>query len=266
MDLEWGQKKVEMSEREPTPFDDAELYDRLFGDFDYGIDYYVEQARAVDGPVLDLCCGTGRVLLPLLRAGVDADGVDGFPAMLEVARRKAAAEGFTPSLELSDMRGFRLPRRYALIVIPFNSIVHNLTAEDQLATLRTCREHLLPGGRLVFDTFFPGAEWFAQPQGEPQFEHEIPHPETGLPVQVYDTRTLDPVAQTQRSEVEVRELGPEGEVVRSHRSWTTIRWIFKAELELLLRLAGYSRWEIVRGFDGAPLTGATEPMLVTAWA
>jgi SAM-dependent methyltransferase len=251
---------------QPTPFDDADLYDLLFHNFDYGIDFYLAEAGAAGGPVLDVACGTGRILLPLLRAGVDADGLDAFPAMLEGARRKAAAEGFAPALHQAEMREFRLPRRYARIFIPFNSYVHNLTQEDQIAALRTCREHLLPGGRLVFDIFYPGPDYLTQPQGEPQLEGEIAHPETGLPIRMYDTRFLEPVEQRQRSENEVRELDGNGEVLRSRRSRTEIRWIFKPEMELLLRLAGFSRWEIARAFDRTPLTGTTEPMLVTAWA
>src|SRR5204862_7835775 len=111
--------ELPMDPPDATPFDDAGLYDLLFEGFDYGVAFYLAQAREAGGPVLDLCCGTGRVLLPLLRAGVDADGVDAFPAMLEAARRKARAEGFAPELTRAEMREFRLPRRYALIIIPF---------------------------------------------------------------------------------------------------------------------------------------------------
>ena len=53
----------------PTPFDDGELYDILLGDFDYGLDFYVDLARRAGGPVLDIGCGTGRVMLPCLQAG-----------------------------------------------------------------------------------------------------------------------------------------------------------------------------------------------------
>ena len=116
---------------------------------------------------------------------------------------------------------------------------------------------------------FDDAEQFdllGSPQGEPQFEGEVLHPETGLPVRMYDARTFDLVRQVQYSRNEVREIGADGEVARVHRSETALRWIYPSELELLLRLAGYSRWEIARGFDGAPLTGATEPVIVTARA
>jgi len=249
----------------PTPFDDAALYDLLFTGFDYGLDFYLEQATKANGPVLDLCCGTGRVLLPLLRAGVDVDGADGFPAMLDAARLKAHAAGYQPRLYQQAMRVFRTERQYALIAIPFNSFVHNLTAEDQVATLRACREHLLPGGKLVFDVFFPGPDYRSQPQVEPDLELERVLPETGNVLQAYDLRTLDQVEQLQHSVNEIRELSPAGDVVRVRKTQTTIRWIHKQEMTLLLTLAGFSRWEITRAFDEEPLTGATEPMLVAAW-
>jgi SAM-dependent methyltransferase len=253
-----------MNEGTPTPFDDGALYDRLCDSLDYGIEFYVSQAKAARGPVLEVACGTGRILLPMLRAGVDADGLDAAPAMLEQARVKASAEGFHPALHQSLMREFHLPRRYALVAITFNSYVHNLTQEDQIATLRTCREHLLPGGKLVFDIFFPGAEMFAMAASGPVLEGEFTDPATGHRLQMYDDRTLDPVAQTQHSENEVRELDLDGNLVRMHRSATDLRWVYPSEMALLLRLAGFNRWEIT-GFNGEPLTGTLEPMVVAAW-
>src|SRR5437016_650825 len=63
---------------EPSPFDDGELYDIICQGLDYDIDFYAGLARAAKGPVLDIACGTGRVLLPLLQAGIEVDGVDLF--------------------------------------------------------------------------------------------------------------------------------------------------------------------------------------------
>src|SRR4051812_48170162 len=110
---------------EPTPFDDGELYDLFCRGLTYGIDFYVGLARAAGGPVLDVCCGTGRVTLPCLEAGADADGLDLSAAMLSTFRQKAAALGKTPNLYQGDMSDFRLPRRYALVMITFNAFVHN---------------------------------------------------------------------------------------------------------------------------------------------
>jgi SAM-dependent methyltransferase len=253
-----------VAEGERTPFDDAELYDLLLGELDYGIDFYRERALAAGGPVLDVACGTGRVLLPLLAAGVAADGLDLSPALLARAREKARGAGFQPALFEADMRNFRLPQRYSRVFVTFNAFVHNLTQADQLATLRNCRDHLLPEGALVFDLFYPGAEYFAEPQGVPVLEHEVTHPTTGHRFQLYDTRTLERLEQIQRSAIEVRELDAQGELVCVHPSRTATRWIYKPEMELLLAAAAFARFEITN-LAGEPLSGRSEPMVVTAW-
>lgn len=250
---------------EQTPFDDGALYDLVCGGIDFDHAFYLGLAKAARGPVLDVCCGTGRILLPCLQAGVDIEGLDLFPAMLGRLREKAAALGLNPVLHQADMAGFRLAGRYALIVIPFNAIVHNLTTDAQLACLRSCREHLLPGGLLAFDTCFPGQAWIGTPSGTRNLEGELPHPVTGLPVRMWDTRTFDRVNQIQHSFNEIEVLDAAGRVVETHRSRTTLRWIYKGEMELLLRAAGFARWEIMGDFAGRPLVNETDALIVKAW-
>jgi SAM-dependent methyltransferase len=248
-----------------SPFDDAELYDVFFSNFDFDREFYLDLAKRARGPVLELACGTGRILIPCLQAGVDIDGLDLYPAMLEVLRMKAAALRLDARLYTSDMQRFSLPRKYALAFIAFNGFVHNLTTQSQLGTLRSCREHLLPEGILVFNIFYPGMEYLGGPQGTPVLEGEVPHPVTGLPVRMYDTRTLNRIEQVQHSCVEIRELNADGTVEATHFSETDMRWTFKPEMELLLAAAGFSRWEIYGGFELRPLTAENDLMIVFAW-
>lgn len=135
----------------PTPFDDGELYDILLGELAYGLEFYTGLAKRAAGPVLDIGCGTGRVMLPCLQSGLDIDGLD-------------ISEPMLARLYHADMSEFRLPRRYALIMIPFNSFRHILTQETQIRCLERCREHLLWGGMLVFDGAFPGLHWIGAPE------------------------------------------------------------------------------------------------------
>ena len=250
---------------EPTPFDDGALYDAIMGSLDYGLDFYLRLARATTGPVLDVACGTGRILLPCLQAGVDVDGLDLFPGMIAQLKKKAAALGLRPSVFEADMRSFRLGRRYALIMIPFNAFVHCLTTEEQIAALVCCREHLLPGGMLAFDTFFSGPAIIIATDNTRVLELETTHPETGAPLRVYDARSFDRVAQIQDSQMEIEVLDPAGNVTATHRSRTAIRWIYKGEMELLLRVAGFDRWKISGGFDGRPLEKETDSLIVQAF-
>jgi SAM-dependent methyltransferase len=246
---------------ERSPFEDGELYDALFSELRYDVEFYLGLARQAPGPVLEVACGTGRILVPLLEAGVDADGLDLYPSMLQVLQKKTRDASRKPNLYLADMRSFSLPRRYRWIFIPFNAFLHNLTIEDQLSTLRTCRAHLVGGGVLVMEIFFPGLEVIAGPEGIPVLEHEVCDESSGRQVRIFDTRRLSRVEQVQQSEIEIQELDAESRLVASHRSRTEIRWIYRWEAELLFRAAGFSRWEIHGGFDGRPLTRETETMV-----
>lgn len=98
-----------------TPFDEGELYDILLGGLDYGVSFYMNLARSASGPVLDIGCGTGRILLPCLREGVDIGGLDLFEPMLARLRQSASRFGLSqPRLYRADMNDFKAPRRMAL--------------------------------------------------------------------------------------------------------------------------------------------------------
>lgn len=248
-----------------TPFDDGALYDALLGNFPYGRDFYVSLARQAGGPVLDLCCGTGRILLPCLQAGVDIEGVDSSPGMLAQLAAKAQAIGLAPRVQLGQMANFQLARRFALIFIPFNSFCHNLTTAEQIDTLTRCREHLLPGGQFAMDGFFPGLSYLSVRDGERVLEGETRDERTGVRYRGWDTRRFDRVRQIQHSLNEIEELDAKGRVVATHRSAHSARWTYLGEMELLLRVAGFARWQVDADFDGTPLTQETDGMVVRAF-
>jgi SAM-dependent methyltransferase len=245
----------------PSPFDDPVLYDRIFDTLDFDVAFWTRLAREARGPVLDVGCGTGRITLPMLEAGADVDGFDLSRPMLARLQEKARARDFWPGLKCADMRDFTLPRRYALIAIPFNAFLHNLTTDDQLATLSRCREHLADGGALVMHVSCFSAQSILDSGGPPVLELERRDHATGHLLQHYDERTIDPVRQVQHSRNEARELDAAGRVVSSRFSETDVRWIYPAELDLLLRVAGFGRREIHGGFEREPV-GANHGMLI----
>ena len=142
----------------------------------------------------------------------------------------------------------------------------NFRPKSRPNCLTCCRAHLLAGGQLVFDTFFPSLEIIGAPAGTRELEGEIPHPETGLPMRMYDTRTFDRVTQEQHSLNELEILDAEGKVQTVHRSEVRGRYIFKSEMQLLLRAAEFARWEIYGDFDRRPLTNENDAMIVSAWS
>ncbi len=139
--------------------------------------FYAALASEAGGPVLELGCGTGRVLIPCARAGATMIGADASAGMLEVCRKKLEAEPpevrARVEIVAADMRAFDLDRRVALVTMPFRGFQHLLTVDDQRRALASLRRHLLPGGRLVFDVFNPSLpmlgddRWLLRPSPRP---------------------------------------------------------------------------------------------------
>lgn len=124
--------------------------------------FFVEAAKESGGPVLEVGCGTGRVLIPTARAGVEIVGLDLSPHMLDVCRKRLRDESADVQsrvrLVQADMRDFELSQAFQLVTTPFRSFQHLTTVEDQLACLKCIQRHLVKGGRLILDVFNPSLE------------------------------------------------------------------------------------------------------------
>ncbi|ERH11609.1 MAG: methyltransferase domain protein [halophilic archaeon J07HB67] len=108
------------------------------------VDYYRDRATSAAGPVLELGCGTGRIYLELLAAGVDADGIDLSEASLTVLRETAEERGLEPRVWRADMTDVTTDRAYALVICPFNAIQALTTVEQQRALLESVYDLLAP--------------------------------------------------------------------------------------------------------------------------
>ena len=260
-----------MNEVLHTP--DPRIYDAVYGDFTGDIPHVLALMKSAGGRVLELCCGNGRILIPALHAGITADGLDLSPAMIDDLRRKLAGRHADAQIVVGDMRAFSLPRRYELIVIAFNSFLHNLTQDDQLATLAGCRRHLAPGGRLAIVAFHPSAPVLVKYGSGIAVPHETPH---GAGKLVYrDSAAQDRVEQVQTVTRKLEYYDAAGTLEREETTSFRMRWIYKPEMELLFRVAGFARWETRPFFTSyvepssaitgrGPIEG--DHLLYTAWA
>lgn len=233
----------------------AELYDPTHRDRDIGDEsFYRELAVNADGPVLEVGCGTGRIYLDLLRAGVDADGFDVSEQMLQVLEEKAAAESLDAFVWRDDMRKFEAPRDYELVIVPFRTFLHNTTIDDQIATLERIHDALVPGGRLALNFFTPNFDLICETYGTPDswsVRHE------GDQYRVTDiTDFVDEVNQIIAS---TRRVTNDGETIRESSFELAI--ISKREFELLLRVTGWRDWQVFGGFDGGELESADQEMV-----
>lgn len=132
----------------------GEIYDAI-NQFSFDLEFYKNWCGKGNGPILELCSGTGRLTIPLKKAGLDITGLDLSDSMLEMARAKAVAEHLDLTFLKGDMRRFELHKKYSVIFIPFNSLQDISSVEDVEATLACVRNHLEPGGLFLFDVFNP---------------------------------------------------------------------------------------------------------------
>jgi len=223
--------------------------------------FYVEEAVRSRGPVLELGCGSGRILVPTARAGVEVVGVDSSATMLDRARRNLEAEREDvrrrASFREGDFRDVALGRAFALVTIPFRPIAHVVDVDGQLALFRNVRRHLAPGGRLVFDFFHPNLRLLAEPKPE---RLDVERVDGRRVVRRYSSNVPRPA--TQVLETRFRwEVLEEGRVVDQASTSFPMRWYHRFELEHLLARCGLRVTALHGGFGRAPLEDASPEMV-----
>lgn len=214
-------------------YDHPALYDALLPATAH-VSYYVDLSREVSGDVLELACGTGQLTVPIARAGLPTVGLDLSEPMLITARQRAATENVSVEYVRGDMRNFDMGRKFALIFIARNSLLHLHSTEDLLAAFASVRRHMAPGGIFAFDIFNPNVRLLARPSGQrfPVFEVET---ESFGKLSVEQTNDYDPAAQVGRSRWYISAPGnPDAWVLP-----LDLRNIFPQELPLLLAAGGF---------------------------
>jgi SAM-dependent methyltransferase len=204
------------------------------------VEFYVEEARAAGGPIVELACGTGRISVPVAKSGVAVIGVDASAGMLSVAREYAQAEGVAELLDLrlGDMREPPVTERVALVLIPFRSLLHMTTETDRLRALAAANELLLPGGRLVFDVFAPSSEDVEDTNGR-WIEREPG---------IFERADWDEGSRTLTLSV---RRGDEASTME-------LAWLSPPEWRLLLDRAGFDVQEQWGWFDRRPYAGGED--------
>jgi SAM-dependent methyltransferase len=244
----------------------ARFYDLDYGERDEDLLLLQQFAARCGSPILELACGTGRALLPLARAGYPITGVDISPAMLAVAQRKIAAEGLGELVTLvqADMRHLDLDGRFNLAFVAVNSFMHLLTTDDQLAALTCIRRHLNPGGLLLLDLFNPDPSQLLDSGGNVVLEKVMTDPETGHRIMKFLSRQADPTSlQIIHVTFFVDEVDSQGGVQRTLFPFS-MRYLYRYELELLLRHAGFAVEAIYGSYDLDEFSGDSARVIAVA--
>lgn len=246
----------------------ALFYDHVATGVEGDIAFYVEEAVASGSPVLELGCGTGRLLIPVVEAGLEVVGLDASADMLDVARAKLAA--CRPDVQRrarlvhGDMRDFELAPPFSLVTIPYRAFLHNLSIDDQLRTLGRVRRHLADDGRLILNVFDPSVRLLAAGRWSmPADRHrEFRHPRTGNRVTIREDFRYDLEQQRVDGAFVFEEVDAGGRVVATIHAPLTLRYVFRYEMEHLLARSGFRVDALFGDFRRGPFQAGREQIWV----
>ncbi len=236
----------------------AELYDHVVPYRSRpDVDFFVAAAKASGGPVLEVGCGTGRVLIPTARAGVDIVGLDLSPHMLRVCQQRLqdelAAVQSRVRLHRADMRNFDLAQTFRLVTLPFRPFQHLTTVADQLACLRSLHRHLAAESRLILDLFNPSLPALTRDNVGQEFgdEPEFTTPDGRRVVRRHRIVARDYANQINQVELLYDVTHPDGREERLVHAFS-MRYLFRFEAEHLLARSGFVVEAVYADYDQSP--------------
>jgi len=244
-----------------TPFYDIE-HDRFTEDQDM----YRNYAELSGGKILELACGSGRMLLPLAEEGYELTGVDSSEKMLEMAHQRLQEKGLLSHCQLikQDIRTLQLGQKYRLAFIALGSFGHITTRRDQQSTLAAIRAHLSPGATLIIDISNGDARYMEDLSGQ------VLHQGTWQTQDgSYMTHFVSPAASSEKHLLELthfyerhRQGGPVERTVI-----TTQLYLFeRSEMELLLERAGFMLKNVYGNYDLSPFELGSPRMICVSEA
>ena len=243
----------------------ANYYDAEIGPVD-DIDFYLELAEEIGAPILDVGCGTGRVMIPVAQAGYDVYGIDNNPEMLQLFEQKLTRQ---PNLRSNitiwegDLLTIEIPQKFNLILLTFNLLMHFHQPETQLQLLRQLRKWVHNDGVLVFD--LPNAgETFSTPDlSSFLLERTFIEPNNGHLVILQSQSNLDRVTQMMHIHWLFDEIQADGTLKRTYAQ-QFLRYFFLSELSLLLQLTGFRVDAVYGDMARNPFEDGCEQMIVLA--
>ena len=250
-------------------YEDPSIYDHEYRRRRADVNFYREFVRGHGGDVLELGCGTGRVLVPVVRDGHRVVGVDAAQTMLarcaERLGRLSERARARARLVRADFRQLAFGRRFPAIICPFNAMQHLYSRDDIARFLDGVRRHLAPGGRFAFDIMNPDLEWLMRDPHRHWARTRFKHPVTGRSYYYSTNHAYDAATQITwiRLYYDDAEPAASGRPPRRHIVRLAHRQIFPEELLLLLDHHGFTVERRDGGFHGEAFAGDSESQVCT---
>jgi SAM-dependent methyltransferase len=222
----------------------AEWYDDWLKDLTRDRDYYSEFFSGFEGQVLELACGTGRLLIPIAESGVTIHGLDSSQDMLEVLQRKATSLNIK-GIELHNqlMENFSLPTKYDAIFIASGSFQLLTSSESAFNSLECVRDHLSDNGFFLADIFVPWESIFVQKRNDYHVTRDVVRPDGKRSI-VLERFEIDIPKQVKRGAYRY-EFYDQNRLTDCITNDLSIRWYWKDEFLGLLNRTGFSKVDVL---------------------
>lgn len=244
----------------------VDFYDLEHAGYEEDLDLYLNLALVTGDPVLELGCGSGRLLVPLADAGHRVTGLDVSAPMLDRARRSAGEAGVADLITLHESSMTEADQAsggpFGIAIVALNGLMHLTTLEEQRAALTSIRRALDPRGQLVLDLLNP------TPDALRALDQSVVHEGTwtlddGTRVDKLAARRILPALQRIETDLWYERIGADGTLRRVATAYP-MRYVHRGELELMLELAGFAEWQIYGSYELDPFEDTSERLIVTA--
>ena len=229
----------------------ARFYDLEYRNVTDDLEFYRQFAERCASPILELGCGTGRILTHLGKAGFRVTGVDGSLPMLSIARHNLDQDTrleHRVHLEEADMRTFSLRTRFRMALCAINSFMHLMTPDDQAACVANVHRHLVPGGLFIVDLFNPDLALLLEGGGRLMLERMLVDPATSTLVTKMVSAWVDRAKQVNHVTYLYDEMAQDGTVKRTVASISQ-RYLYRYEMDLLLQKNGFVVENVYGAYD-----------------
>jgi len=215
----------------------ARFYDVIYQNLRDNVDnkFFLQEIENTNGSILEVGVGTGRLFIEALNRQADIYGIDLSPAMIEVLKEKITRQNYF-RVEEDNVINFQHENPYSLIIAPFRVFMHLLTKKEQTQAINNIYNHLLPGGKFIFDAFIPHIDKLSKgAKEEKDFEGEY---KPGKKLRRYVTTKPDLI--NQRIDITFRLKWDEDDGFKQDRWEFPIHFFFRYELEHLIERTKFS--------------------------
>jgi ubiquinone/menaquinone biosynthesis C-methylase UbiE len=225
----------------------SESYDIWFaGDTFDDTAFFRKLIEEVPGAALEIGCGTGRLLLPYLKAGLEIEGVDCSQEMMDICKQKAEALGVSPVLYDQFMQDLDLPRKYKTIFIPLASFMLVTNREDAITALSKFYQHLEEEGQVIIPLFIPKEQFNANKKEWAVRRVGTRYDGDEIVLSAASTINFNEQLQTNWNKYEIYK---ESSLVESKFTTSELRWYYKYEFKMMLEKAGFKDISIYGGYN-----------------